>query len=198
MQVSVVARTNWLAANAGSVCEMAEKPFGAYGVGNTFPKEASNTEDWLDAIGLVRSALAASQSPIVTRVWCLRPAEPLQGSSSGHEPGRRREHDRQREEGESADRRPTQASGGVLSAHTARALGSRVCGSSAAAHGCAGIGSAGAQSDHGGEARGRLCPHQHVVTAGQVQLDLLPLHRLDDHEAVHRGDDLLRRGGAAR
>ena len=92
---------------------MAEKPFGAYGVGNTFPKEASNTEDWLDAIGLVRSALAASQSPIVTRVWCLRPAEPLQGSSSGHEPGRCREHDRQREEGESADRRPTQASGGV-------------------------------------------------------------------------------------
>lgn len=44
-------------------CRMAEKPFGAYGVGNTFPKEASNTEDWLDAIGLVRSALVASVCP---------------------------------------------------------------------------------------------------------------------------------------
>ena len=118
MQVLVGERTKCWPPTTLALCEMAEKPFGAYGVGNTFPKEASNTEDWLDAIGLVRSALAASQSPIVTRVWCLRPAEPLQGSSSGHEPGRRREHDRQREEGESADRRPTQASGGVLSAHT--------------------------------------------------------------------------------
>ena len=35
---------------------MAHKPLAPYGEGNSFPREATNTDDWLDAIGLVRSA----------------------------------------------------------------------------------------------------------------------------------------------
>ena len=50
---------------------MAEKPLAPYGEGNSFPREATNTDDWLDAIGLVRSAPLPSQNPItITRVWC--------------------------------------------------------------------------------------------------------------------------------
>ena len=50
-------RTNRCQPTPRRVQEMAEKPFDAYGVDNAFPKEASNTEDWLDAIGLVRLLL---------------------------------------------------------------------------------------------------------------------------------------------
>ena len=42
---------------------MAEKPLAPYGEGNSFPKEATNTDDWLDAIGLVRSAPLAITKP---------------------------------------------------------------------------------------------------------------------------------------
>jgi hypothetical protein len=50
---------------------MAEKPHVPYGAGNSFPKEATNTDDWLDAIGLVRSAPFPSQNPIQnTSVVC--------------------------------------------------------------------------------------------------------------------------------
>ena len=51
---------------------MAHKPLAPYGEGNSFPTEATNTDDWLDAIGLVRSAPLPSQNPIYeTRVWCV-------------------------------------------------------------------------------------------------------------------------------
>ena len=91
----------------------------ASNVGNSFPKEASNTDDWLDAIGLVRSAPFPSQKPIAHECGVhVRSAEPLQDSSRGYELGRRRKHDRKRDERESADLRPSQASGGVQLTHT--------------------------------------------------------------------------------
>ena len=75
-------------------CTMAEKPLAPYGEGNSFPKEATNTDDWLDAIGLVWSAPLPSQNPITKHECGVRlPAEPLQDSSHGYELGRCREHD---------------------------------------------------------------------------------------------------------
>ena len=187
---------------------MTGEPSGAYGASNSFPKQASNTKDWLEAIGLVRSAAhpRPGASPIVAhesnsirhgtrsapKAWCRvesgyrlyfpAPAEPLQGSTGGPKSERHREIDRQREKGESTNGRPTQASGGVPERDTRAppvltAHGSRVCVL------CAGAGSAGTRSIHGGQA---------ADAAGQVQLDLLALHQLDHHQAVGRGDDLLR------
>ena len=78
---------------------MAEKPLAPYGEGNSFPREATNTDDWLDAIGLVWSAPLPSQNPITKHECGVRlPAEPLQDSSRGYELGGRREHDRKRED----------------------------------------------------------------------------------------------------
>ena len=78
---------------------MAHKPLAPYGEGNSFPREATNTDDWLDAIGLVRSAPLPSQNPITKHACGVRPpAEPLQDSSRGYELGGRREHDRKRED----------------------------------------------------------------------------------------------------
>ena len=78
---------------------MAHKPLAPYGEGNSFPREATNTDDWLDAIGLVRSAPLPSQNPITKHACGVRlPAESLQDSSRGYELGGRREHDRKRED----------------------------------------------------------------------------------------------------
>ena len=77
---------------------MAHKPLAPYGEGNSFPREATNTDDWLDAIGLVRSAPLPSRNPITKHACGVHPpAEPLQDSSRGYELGGRREHDRKRE-----------------------------------------------------------------------------------------------------
>ena len=77
---------------------MVQKPLAPYGEGNSFPREATNTDDWLDAIGLVRSAPLPSQNPITKYACGVRlPAESLQDSSRGYELGGRREHDRKRE-----------------------------------------------------------------------------------------------------
>ena len=62
-----------LTITAVCVIEMAD----AYGAGNAFPKEASNTDDWLDAIGLVRPCSVQARcritSPIVYKCGVCDP-----------------------------------------------------------------------------------------------------------------------------
>ena len=178
-----------LTITAVCVIEMAD----AYGAGNAFPKEASNTDDWLDAIGLVRPCSVQARcritSPIVYKCGVCDPQsrckEALAGMSLVDIVNMTDSERRERVPIDGQRKRLV----AFLSARNTRTralpVPSAHVRSSVAAHGCTGIGSAGAQSEH-------------VATAGQVQLDLLPLHRLDHHEAVRRGDDLLRLGGAAR